>query len=98
MAWVYILECADGYYYTGSTVDLQRRIEQHNEGLGANFTKKRLPAKLVFCAETDSIGEAFRWEKKIQGWSRAKKLAIIEGRWTDLPGLSRNRMLRESDE
>jgi putative endonuclease len=91
MAWVYILECADGAFYTGSTVDLERRLVQHNDGEGANSTRKRLPVKIVFVAETDNVEEAFGWEKRIQGWSRAKKLALIEGRWTDLPGLSRRR-------
>jgi putative endonuclease len=92
MAWVYILECVDGAFYTGSTVDLERRLFEHNAGLGANFTRKRLPVKVVFCARTENVDEAFGWEKKIQGWSRAKKLALIEGRWSDLPGLSRRRI------
>ncbi len=89
MAWVYILSCADGSYYTGSTFDLQRRLWQHNEGLGANFTRTRRPVTLAFAAETDSVAVAFAWEKQIQGWSRAKKLALIEGRLADLPALSR---------
>jgi len=90
MAWVYILECADGSFYTGSTIDLEKRIAEHNQGLGANFTRKRLPARLVFAEDSDSIETAFLREKQIQGWSRAKKLALIEGRIGDLPGLSRN--------
>lgn len=90
MAWVYILECADGSVYTGSTVDLEKRIAEHNEGLGANFTRKRLPARLVFAEDSDSIETAFIREKQIQGWSRAKKTALIEGRISDLPGLSRS--------
>ena len=90
MAWVYILECADGSFYTGSTVDLEKRIAEHNEGLGANFTRKRLPARLVFAEDSDSIETAFVREKQIQGWSRAKKTALIEGRMSDLPMLSRS--------
>jgi putative endonuclease len=90
MAWVYILECSDGSYYTGSTIDLERRLWEHNQGLAANFTKKRLPAQLVFAEESESVETAFVREKQIQGWSRAKKRALIEGRWTDLPGLSRS--------
>ena len=88
MAWVYILECSDRSYYTGSTVDLERRLVEHNKGVGANFTRERRPVRIVFAAETDSIATAFEWEKKIQGWSRAKKLALIEGRMSDLPALS----------
>jgi len=90
MAWVYILECSDGSYYTGSTIDLERRLWEHNQGLGANFTKRRLPAQLVFAEESESIETAFVREKQVQGWSRAKKRALIEGRWNDLPGLSRS--------
>ncbi|HEY2643755.1 MAG TPA: GIY-YIG nuclease family protein [Galbitalea sp.] len=89
MAWVYIVECADGFYYTGSTVDLERRLCEHNQGIGANFTKKRLPVKLVFAEQSDSVETAFIREKQVQGWSRAKKLALIEGRWADLPGLAK---------
>jgi putative endonuclease len=72
MAWVYILECSDGSYYTGSTIDLERRLWEHNEGLGAHFTKKRLPARLVFAEESESVETAFVREKQVQGWSRAK--------------------------
>ena len=89
MAWVYIVECADGSYYTGSTVDLERRLWEHNQGIGANFTKTRLPVTLVFAEPSDSIETAFQREKQVHGWSRAKKRALIDGRWGDLPGLSR---------
>jgi len=92
MAWVYIVECADGSYYTGSTVDLERRLWEHNQGIGANFTKTRLPVTLVFAEPSDSIETAFQREKQVQGWSRAKKRALIDGRWGDLPGLSRGQM------
>ena len=91
MAWVYILECADGSYYTGSTFDLERRLAEHNEGLGANFTRDRRPVRLVFAEESESVETAFRREKQIQGWSRAKKGALIEARWDDLPKLSERR-------
>ena len=98
MAWVYIVECSDGAYYTGSTLDLDVRIWQHNEtDFGANFTRKRRPVKLVFSAWSDSVDVAFAWEKKIQGWSHAKKRALIEGRFADLPGLSRNALQRAQD-
>ncbi len=73
----YILECADGSYYTGSTKDLERRLQQHQNGEGANHTKKRLPVKLVYAETFDRIDEAFYREKQIQGWSRAKKEALI---------------------
>ena len=89
MPWIYILKCCDGAYYTGSTVDLPLRVAQHNAGFGANFTRKRLPVEVVFAEESESVELAFRREKQIQGWSRAKKEALIEARWDDLPALSR---------
>ena len=88
MAWVYILRCADGSFYTGSTVDLELRLWQHNEGLAANFTRKRRPVELAYAEESESIELAFVREKQVQGWSRQKKLAAIEGRWSDLPRLA----------
>ncbi|MEY2847844.1 MAG: hypothetical protein RI885_509 [Actinomycetota bacterium] len=89
MAHVYILECADGSFYTGSTLDLEARLWQHQRGLGANFTRARLPVSVAFVEWTDDIEAAFHREKQIQGWSRAKKIALIEGRHHELPALSR---------
>jgi putative endonuclease len=75
---------------SSSKIDLERRLWEHNEGLGANFTRTRRPVKLVFAEPSDSIEIAFLREKQAQGWSRAKKRALIEGRMGDLPGLSKN--------
>jgi len=77
--YTYILRCSDGSYYTGSTKDLDRRIAQHQAGEGANYTKKRLPIELIYFEEFQRIDEAFLREKQIQGWSRAKKEALIKG-------------------
>ncbi|MFP4471678.1 MAG: GIY-YIG nuclease family protein [Bacteroidales bacterium] len=76
---MYILECSDGSYYTGSTKNLELRLSQHQAGEGANHTKKRLPVKLVYFEEFDRIDKAFYREKQVQGWSRKKKEALIEG-------------------
>ena len=86
--YTYILECADGTYYTGSTKDLELRLQQHQEGKGANHTKKRLPVKLVYVELFQRIDEAFYREKQIQGWSRNKKEALILGKHNQLPKLS----------
>jgi putative endonuclease len=86
---MYILECADGSFYTGSTKDLERRFWEHQNLLGANYTKKRLPVKLVYFEEYSRIDEAFYREKQIQGWSRKKKLALIEGKNELLPELAK---------
>ena len=75
--YTYILECANGSYYTGSTKNLELRIRQHQRGEGANFTSRHLPVKLVFHEVYDRIDAAFYREKQIQGWSRKKKEALI---------------------
>ncbi|MGK9475364.1 GIY-YIG nuclease family protein [Melioribacter sp. OK-6-Me] len=87
--YVYILRCSDGSYYTGSTNDLERRLWQHQNGEGANYTKKRLPVELVYYEEYERIDEAYYREKQIQGWSRKKKEALIEGRFEDLSVLAK---------
>ncbi|WP_026726731.1 GIY-YIG nuclease family protein [Flavobacterium sasangense] len=86
---MYILLCADGSYYTGSTTDLERRLEQHQNGEGANHTKKRLPISLLYYEEYSRIDEAFYREKQVQGWSRKKKEALIEGKSDLLPLLAK---------
>ena len=88
--WMYILECADGSYYTGSTNNLERRIQQHSDGQGANHTKKRLPVKLVYSEEYSRIDKAYYREKQVQGWSRKKKEALINLHLEMLPELSKN--------
>jgi putative endonuclease len=79
MAYMYILECCDGSFYTGSTKNLPRRLWQHQNGMGANHTAKRLPVKLVYAEEFEHVADAFYREKQVQGWSRAKKMALIQG-------------------
>lgn len=86
--WMYILECANGKYYTGSTNNLELRLEQHQNGEGANFTKKHLPVKLVYYEEYASVDQAFFREKQVQGWSRKKKEALINGLVENLHALS----------
>ncbi|TYL53236.1 GIY-YIG nuclease family protein [Agromyces mariniharenae] len=90
----YILECIDGTMYVGSTIDLDRRVAQHQRGEGSAYTRRRLPVRLIFSREFDRIDEAFALEKQVQGWSRAKRIALIEGRFDALPGLSRKRWAR----
>ena len=94
MAWMYLLECSDGSYYVGSSNDLERRIWEHNEGLGAKYTARRRPVKLVYAAEFASIAEAYEREKQVQGWGRAKRKALIDGDYGALPELARKRFER----
>jgi putative endonuclease len=82
---MYILECSDGSYYTGSTKDLERRLWEHQNMQGANYTKKRLPVKLVYYEEYARIDEAFYREKQVQSWSKRKKEALVKGQPDLLP-------------
>jgi putative endonuclease len=86
--YMYILECSNGSYYTGSTKDLERRLQQHRSGEGANHTKKYSPVKLVYFEEFTRIDEAFYREKQVQNWNRKKKEALINGKHNDLIHLS----------
>ncbi|MCR2818721.1 GIY-YIG nuclease family protein [Microbacterium sp. zg.Y1090] len=79
MPHVYMLECADGTLYVGSTIDLERRLAQHAAGEGAAYTRRRLPVTLRWYAEFARIEDAFQWEKRLQGWSHAKRLAFAAG-------------------
>ena len=87
--WAYILRCADGSYYTGHTDLLERRIGQHNLGLAD--TQHRRPVTLVWCQEFPTRPEALEAERRIKGWSRAKKEALMAGDWDLLSFLSRSR-------
>ncbi|VXB22974.1 GIY-YIG nuclease family protein [Nocardioides sp. AX2bis] len=77
MAWVYMLRCRDGSYYVGSTIDLERRLAQHQAGEGASYTRRRRPVVLVWARETASVRDAFLFEKQVQNWGRAKREALI---------------------
>lgn len=92
IGYMYILKCKNDSYYTGSTIDLEKRLKEHNDGLGSNHTKKYRPVELVYCEIFQRIDEAFYREKQIQGWSRAKKEALINSKSHLLPELSKNRM------
>lgn len=76
---MYILKCANGQYYTGSTTNLFRRLAQHQRGEGANFTRKHLPVELVYYEEFDRIHKAYNRERQIHKWSHKKKEALIVG-------------------
>lgn len=89
--YMYILRCSDGSYYTGSSKDLIRRIEQHKSGDGAEHTKHRLPVKLIYYEKFDRIDKAFEREKQIQGWSKSKKIALIQGDIKRLKELSKSK-------
>jgi len=89
--YVYILQCADGTYYTGHTDNLDTRMAQHGIGQGCAYTSKRRPLKLLWATDCQTRTEAFDLEKRIHGWSRVKKEALMRGDFAALPGLSRSK-------
>ncbi len=92
MPFTYLLRCADGSFYAGSTRgDLMVRVFEHNAGTGSRYTAFRRPVELAWSAEFERVTEAFALEKQIQNWSRAKRQALIDGRFADLPALARSR-------
>jgi putative endonuclease len=91
-AWLYILLCADSTYYTGTTrTDLEIRLAQHQTGHFGGYTATRRPVVLVYSEYFERIVDAIAAERQVKGWSRAKKEALIAGRFDLLPALSRRR-------
>jgi putative endonuclease len=87
--WVYILRCGDGSYYVGSARGgLERRIAEHRTGAFGGYTAARLPVTLVYSQPFQRITDAVAAERQIKGWSRAKKEALIAGRYDLLPALA----------
>jgi len=80
-AFVYMLHCADGSFYVGSATgeDLTPRIAQHQAGTFEGYTSLRRPVELVWSEYFDRITDAIAAERQIKGWSRKKKVALIEG-------------------
>ena len=77
MPFVYILRCADGSYYVGKTDDLRTRLDEHQSGVGADYTAVRRPVEMVYAEEHSSIRDAKDRERQLKRWSRAKKEALI---------------------
>ena len=88
---LYILECADGSFYIGHTDNLDKRMEQHDDGKGCAYTAVRRPLKLIHAEAFETRIEALAMERKLKGWSRANKLAYIAGDWGALSTLAKGR-------
>ncbi len=86
--WVYILKCSDGSYYTGHTDNLETRLSQHALGLGGVYTSERQPVSLVYHDMFNDRDTAFRAERRIKGWTRAKKEALMAGDWQKIRRLA----------
>ena len=92
MQWhTYILKCSDDSYYAGHTEDLSSRLNAHNAGQGATYTKSRRPVALIYSEPHSSKSEAIAREKQIKRWSRAKKEALIDGNSEILHALAMRR-------
>ncbi|MCW2785308.1 MAG: excinuclease subunit, partial [Marmoricola sp.] len=95
MPYAYLVRCSDDSYYAGSTHHLEQRLWEHNSAeFGAAYTRRRRPVELVWSGEFETIAEAFAFEKQIQGWSRAKREALIRGDYDLMPALARRGHLR----
>jgi tRNA/rRNA methyltransferase len=79
--YAYMLRCADGRYYVGHTDDLEARLAQHQQGTVPSYTQTRRPVELVWCELFPTRDEAFAAERRIKGWGRPKKEALIEKDW-----------------
>ena len=91
-AYLYILECSDGRYYVGTTRgSLEKRVAEHNAGIFGGYTSRRRPVKLVFQEHFGNIVDAIAMERRVKGWSRAKKEALMRGDFEELVRLSRSR-------
>jgi putative endonuclease len=73
----YILECSDGTYYTGWSMDPEQRLIQHNRGTGARYTRSRRPVRLVYVEELPDKVTALKRERAIKALPRAKKQKLI---------------------
>src|SRR5579872_4344480 len=91
---IYILECADKSYYVGHTNNVEERIRQHEVNEFISYTSSRLPIKLIFVQEFMTRDEAFLMERKLKGWSRAKKEALMRGDFETISKLARNKSKR----
>jgi putative endonuclease len=85
----YLLRCNDGSYYAGHTDNLELRFAQHESGILGGYTAPRRPLTLVWSDSFPTREDAFAAERKLKGWSRAKKQALIGGDWDLISQLAR---------
>ena len=78
-AWVYILECSDGTYYTGYSRNPETRLAQHQAGTASRYTRTRLPVTMIFLQECPTSKEAYRTERRIKQLPRKNKEALVRG-------------------
>ena len=74
---VYMVECNDGSLYTGVTTDISRRVQAHNSGRGAKYTRSRRPVAVAYVSDGTTHGDALREERRMKSLTRKQKLEII---------------------
>jgi putative endonuclease len=97
-AYVYLLQCRDGTLYCGSTrQDMETRLSEHQIGqFKESYTYKRRPVNLLWCEHFTTITDAIACERQLKGWSRAKKLAMVDRNWLEVSRLAQNAERRAS--
>jgi len=80
---VYMVRCADSTFYTGYARDPHARVEVHNAGKGAKYTRSRRPVSLVYSEQCESLSAALRRERELKLWSRTMKEALVAGNCPD---------------
>ena len=91
MWYVYVLRCADGVLYTGTTTDISRRVKEHNNKKGGACTRVRLPVTLAYKEVYETQSQALKRETQIKHWPRNKKLVLIDHNKSQLKHLSKSR-------
>jgi putative endonuclease len=91
LAWVYILQSADGSFYVGQTINLVERLRKHRYGLGSKHTHDHEVPRLIYCEGPGALDKIVARERQIKGWSRAKKVALIKHDISRLKVLARSR-------
>jgi len=91
MFWAYMLHCRGGAFYVGHTDDLERRMAQHETGAVAGFTADRLPVAIVWSQAFSTRPDAKEAERRLKGWSRAKKMALIRDDWVEVSKLAKGK-------
>jgi putative endonuclease len=89
-AYVYLLECSDGTLYCGSSrKEIDERLSEHKNGhFEESYTYRRRPVKLIWCEKFANITDAIDCERRLKGWSRAKKLAMTRNDWNEVSRLA----------
>jgi putative endonuclease len=92
MFWMYMLKCSDDSFYVGHTDNIELRIAQHEQGsIPSCYTYWRRPVTVVFVQDFVTREEALMMERRIKGWSRAKKIALVDRDWESISRLAKSR-------